>query len=155
VSRWEETVERSRDLIAGDVTLDYFLKRAAEGWRLAAIEWVRESARPGTAGDYQPVEPQAIAAELPYALQIASDGQHLESNPLERTVLLLILEKIIHEKRITQIATELNAAGHRTRKGMPWTPSDVFNLLPRVIEAGPELLKSDEWQHRYRSPHTV
>jgi hypothetical protein len=72
----------------------------------------------------------------------------LEPNPLERTVLLLILEKIIREKRVTEIASELNEEGMRTRRGSPWTPSAVFDLFPRLIEAGPSLLKSADWQQR-------
>src|SRR3569833_579679 len=151
-------MERTRDLINGNVTLDYFVKMAAEGWTLSAVEWVREGAHTDIVEASSRTEQsmgvrlRVASEEIPYALQIAEDGQHLEPNPLERTVLLLILDKIVHEKRVTQIAAELNADGHKTRKGMPWTPSDVFNLLPRVIEAGPDLLKSPEWQQHQFSP---
>ncbi|MBV9404572.1 MAG: recombinase family protein [Acidobacteriaceae bacterium] len=143
-------MQRSRDLISGQLTLDYFMRKAAEGWTVAAVEWVRE------VEDSVPAEPISISftEDLPYGMQLSGDGLHLEANPLERTVLLLILDKIVQEKRITQIATELNEAGFRTRHATPWTPSSVFELLPRLIEAGPALLKSSEWQevrgHRSR-----
>ena len=135
-----------RDVITGELTLDYFVRRSAEGWKVASIEWVRES------GDYK------ASAELPdhltgfpvvpYGLQVADDGVRLEENPLEATVLLLILEQIVREKRIQEIAGQLNLQGYSTRGGKPWSATDVFNLMPRLIEAGPALLKSAAWQQR-------
>lgn len=139
-------VQRHRDLIGGEVTLDYFMRKVAEGWSLAAIEWVRETHdQPAASGHF---EVAIHGEELPYGLQIASDGVHLEQNPLEKTVLLMILEKIVREKRITEIAFDLNAAGLKTRRGAEWTPTDVFDLLPRLVEMGPKLLSSQEWQQR-------
>ena len=135
--------QRSRDLVAGQLTLDYFMRKAAEGWKLAAIEWVREVEQ---AEVLEAPEVSAGVEDLPYGLRLSPDGLQLETNPLERTVLLLILEKIVQEKRITQIANELNEKGFRTRAATAWTPSAVFELMPRLIEAGPALLKSSEWQ---------
>ena len=31
--------QRSRDLMGGPTSLDYFMRRAADGWTLAAVEW--------------------------------------------------------------------------------------------------------------------
>lgn len=136
-------LERSRDLVTGPITLDYLVQKAAEGWKVAAVEWVRE------VNDTAQVEPlvSLTGDELPYGLRLSDDGLHLEANPLERTVLLLILEKIVREKRITEIALELNQGGWRTRRGSPWSAASVFDLLPRLIEAGPSLLKSEDWQN--------
>jgi hypothetical protein len=64
---------------------------------------------------------------------------------------MLILEQIVKEKRISEIANQLNLAGYRTREGTPWGPTAVFNLLPRLIEAGPSLLKSAAWRERRAS----
>ncbi len=140
--------ERSRDLVGGPLSLDYFMRRAADGWTLAAVEWVREvevpEAMPETAGLKVRIEPE----EIPYGLRIGEDGQHLEDNPVEKTALLLILEKIVMEKRLSQIAEDLNRQGLRTRVGTHWTSSAIFDLLPRLIEAGPKLLKSSEWRQR-------
>jgi hypothetical protein len=141
--------QRHRDLIGGEVTLDYFMRKMAEGWTLAAVEWVREvDDRPGI---IKPLQVSIHGEELPYGLQVAADGLHVEQNPLEKTILLMILEKIVREKRITEIAIDLNAAGLKTRRGTEWTPAEVFDLLPRLVEMGPKLLNSQEWVERRRS----
>lgn len=139
-------IQRSRDLISGQVTLDYFMHKAAEGWSLRAVEWVREIR--DQPSDAEPFQVAVEGEDLPYGLQLGTDGLHLEQNPLERTVLLLILEKIVKERRITEIAGDLNTAGLTTRHGTPWTAPAVFDLLPRLIEMGPKLLTSQEWQDR-------
>lgn len=139
--------QRSRDLVAGPLNLDYFMRRAADGWTLSAIEWVREVEVPdATEASFatSSVEPE----EIPYGVRIGEDGLHLEPNPVENTVLLLILEKIVMEKRLSQIAEDLNGRGFRTRKGSRWSSSAIFDLLPRLIEAGPKLLKSSDWRER-------
>ncbi len=142
--------ERRREFITGPLTLDYFMQKAADGWRLTAVEWVRE------VSESAPIEEMAqVSAEpeqIPYGLQMARDGMNLERNPLEMTVLLLILDEIVKEKRITEIAANLNVSGYRTRDGSSWSPSAVFELLPRLIEMGPALLKSPEWIERRPSP---
>lgn len=139
-------MQRSRDLIAGQLTLDYFMRKAAEGWKLAAVEWVRELGDEVT--DAEPFAGSVEPEDIPYGLRISEDGLHLERNPLETTVLLLILEKIVKEKRVTEIASDLNMEGFTTRRGVAWSPTAVFDLLPRLIEAGPQLLKSSDWQER-------
>jgi Recombinase len=139
--------QRIRDLVKGELTLDYFVQRSAAGWKVASIEWVRD-APSETAVPVQVSEGSATTAPVPYGLQIAKDGQYLEENPLEATVLMLILEQIVKEKRISEIAIQLNHEGHRTREGKLWSPTAVFNLLPRLIEAGPSILKNRDWSAR-------
>lgn len=141
-------MQRSRDLIGGPLSLDYFMRRAADGWTLAAVEWVREVDAADTATEVPLVETNIEPEEIPYGLRIGEDGLHLEPNPVENTVLLLILEKIVMEKRLSQIADDLNSRGFRTRKGTRWSSPAIFDLLPRLIEAGPKLLKSDDWRER-------
>lgn len=145
--------ETIRDVVTGELTLDYFMKRSAEGWKLASVEWVRESNKTEPAATL----PRVLTdwANLPYGLQVAQDGLHLEENPLETTVLLLILEQIVKEKRIQEIAWQLNIQGYSTRDGRAWNASDVFDMLPRLIEAGPSLLKSAVWQQRRPTPETT
>ncbi len=144
--------ERTRDLVTGQLTLEYFIRKAAEGWSLSAVEWVREVADTTTQRDRVSI----TSEELPYGMRLSDDGLRLEPNPLERTVLLLILDKIVQDKRITQIAAELNENGLRTRQATPWTPTAVFDLLPRLIEAGPAILKSNDWQQlRGKTTHAV
>lgn len=133
-----------RDVITGEVTLEHLARRFAEGWKMASIEWFRETANAAPAG---PTHILNDHPGLPYGLQVSEAGL-VQENPLEATVLLLILEEIIREKRIQEIASDLNLQGFSTRAGTPWGPGDVFDLLPRLIEAGPSLLKSTAWQLR-------
>lgn len=136
--------QRRRELVSSSLTLDYFVQKAAEGWTLAAVEWVREVSD----RKQEPVQFTTPAEDLPYGLRLTDQGTNVERNPLEMTVLLLILERIIQEKRVTEIAADLNRSGFLTRKGSAWTASEVFELLPRLIEAGPALLKSPAWLER-------
>ena len=138
--------QRSRELITGPLTLDYFVRKAAEGWTLAAVEWVREVEETASKPESHDIAIQP--EELPYGVQLSENGLHLEENPLENTVLLLILENIVKEKRVTEIADDLNREGFRTRRSTPWSATAVFNLLPRLIEVGPKLLKTSGWPER-------
>lgn len=138
--------QRSRELIGGPLTLDYFMQKAAEGWKITAVEWVREVS--DAASESESIQVSTQPEEIPYGLRIAEDSMNLERSPLEMTVLLLILGEIVKEKRITEIAADLNVSGYRTRRGSPWSASAVFELLPRLIEIGPTLLKSPEWQQQ-------
>jgi hypothetical protein len=130
-------MQRIRDLVTGPVTVDYFQRRSNEGWKLVAVEWTREAE-----------EVEAEPEEIPYGYRIAGDCSHLEPDPEEVEILLLILEKVVGEWRAPQIAEELNRRGYRTRGQAKWTPSAVFDLLPRLIEAGPKLLKRPDWPER-------
>lgn len=134
--------ERIREALTGPATLDYFVGRLNQGWKLAAVEWERETASSAANVSGTPGE------EAPYGFKIASDCLHLEPNAGEVQVLLLILEEIVRDRRFSQIADELNLQGMRTRNGGKWTSAAVFNLLPRLIEAGPRLLKSEDWRER-------
>ena len=128
-----------RDVVTGELSLEYFAKRFGEGWKVSSIEWVRESDEVATPDETARLLNERTA--LPYGFRV-TEGGIVQENPLEATVLLLILDQIVREKRIQEIATELNLQGYFTRDGMPWSATDVFNLLPRLIEAGPSLLKT-------------
>ena len=134
-----------RDFVSGEVSLEYFAKRFAEGWKMSSVEWFRESDEATVPSDSPHVLNER--SSLPYGYRITDAGV-VQENPLEATVLILILDQIVRERRIQEIATELNLQGYATRDGMPWSATDVFNLLPRLIEAGPSLLKSDAWRQR-------
>jgi hypothetical protein len=119
-------------------------QRESEGWRLAAIEWERE-----LSGD--PPELQ----DPPFGLRVAADGYHLEPEPAEQAVLVVALENIVQDRGYIQAAGELNRLGYRTRSGSHWTAVSVFELLPRMIEAGPAIFSTDEWHWRRRSASTA
>ena len=131
--------ERIREAFVSPPDPEYLRERQAAGWRMAAIEWVRETDRPGTAAGRE---------DLPYGLRVAGDCLHLEEDPVEKQALMLMLEMIIQDVRLTQVAAELNQKGFRTREGKEWSPGAVFSLMPRLIEVGPRVFSSEEWIER-------
>ena len=133
--------QRLREILTTSLTAEYVARRAQDGWTPVAVEWERQSA-----GDADP--PADAIEEIPYGLQVASDCRHLEENPAEKQVLVLMMEQIVQDQPLSRVAEELNRHGHGTRQGTKWTPVAVFNLLPRLIEAGPRIFSSEEWADR-------
>jgi hypothetical protein len=72
----------------------------------------------------------------------------LEENPEEMRVLTLLMETIVQDISLGRMAEELNQRDLRMPDGTPRNPVAVFEALPRVIEAGPKILTSDEWVSR-------
>ena len=130
--------ERVRQVVAG-VLSDADLKQQAEkGWKLVAVEWEREVE----------VAEEALPGDVPFGLRIAPDTQRLEQDPNERETLVQMMELLVQEGSYSRIAQELNRRGFRTREGERWTPISVFEMLPRLIEVGPHLFRSAEWEKR-------
>ena len=134
-------VERIREVVTGSVDLEYMKKKTEAGWKLVAMEWRRE-----IAGDEK--QEAIIVEEIPYGLRVASDCSRLEEDPDERAVLIKMMELIVQDYSLSLVASELSKAGLRTRSGGPWTPVSVFNMLPRLIEVGPRIFSSEEWEAR-------
>lgn len=130
--------ERVRQIVSGPLESTNFQQRTDEGWKLIAIEWEREVE---TADDQ-------LSAEVPFGLRIDAETRRLEQDPAEREVLLQLMELIVQEGSYAHIADEINCRGFRTRQGEKWTPVSVFEMLPRLIEVGPQLFQSAEWQKR-------
>lgn len=130
--------ERVRQAVSGPLQPEEFKQQTEKGWKLVALEWEREVE---TADDQLP-------AEIPFGLKLASDNQKLETNPIEREVLVQMMELMVEEGSYARIAEEINRRGFRTRQGERWTPVSVFELVPRLIEVGPHVLRSAEWQKR-------
>jgi hypothetical protein len=87
---------------------------------------------------------------------LSADCLRLVENPTERQIIILALDMIVEDQPLSQAAEQLNRRGHRTRQGKNWTPTALFNLLPRMIEVGPRLFVSEEWTHRReRLPRVV
>lgn len=134
--------ERMRQVVAGSVS-DVDLKKQGEmGWKLVALEWEREV---HTAEEPLPIE-------VPFGLRVAPETQQLEEDPRERETLFEMMELIVREGSYSRIAEELNRHGYRTREGFRWTPVSVFEMLPRLIEVGPHLFRSPEWEKRKQQP---
>ena len=136
--------ERVRELVSG-LNLDEVQRRVSSGWRLVALEWEREAAADApTAPETHP------AADVPFGLRVAGDCTRLEEDSKEREVLVAMMELTIQDGPYSGIADELNRRGFRTREGHRWTPISVFQMLPRLIEVGPKIFGTEEWQERRR-----
>ncbi len=129
-------VERVREVLSSPLTPEYVQYKAQTGWKPVAVEWERESA--GVEG----------AVEVPFGLQVASDCVHLEENPAEMEILMAVMELIVQDQPLSRVAEELNRRGTRTRRGLKWGPVEVFELLPRLVEAGPRIFTSQAWAER-------
>jgi hypothetical protein len=134
--------ERIRDVISGPFSPDIMRQRTAAGWQLVSIEWRRE-----LPANEAPSE-GAFNEEIPYGLRISDDCQRLEVDPHENAALVLMMELLVQDFPISSVASDLNEKGFRTRARKPWNPVTVFNMLPRLIEVGPRLFSTDDWEAR-------
>ncbi|MFH1574214.1 MAG: recombinase family protein [Acidobacteriota bacterium] len=125
-------IERIREVLTGPLTDRVLAERAKSGWRHAAVEWVREI-------EGMPVHADPHVEQVPYGLRVSEDCAQLHEDPGERAVLEVMLDLIVTEKSLREVAEEMNRQGCRTRKGSRWTQTEVFNMLPRLIEAAPSL----------------
>jgi hypothetical protein len=128
-------IERFREPLSALPTPEILEKKRSEGWRVVAIEWEREGVREAPEG----------RRPIPYGLRISTDCQHLEVDPAERDVVATVIAMIAGDHPLSRIASELNRSGSRTRSGAEWTQLKIFQMLPRVIELGPEILSQKEW----------
>ena len=130
--------ERVREIISGPLNPDYLSQKTAAGWRLAAAIWERPVEGAAPTG-------RPAVEEVPYGLKISDDCCQLEEDLKEREALVVMLELIVQDKPLSQVAEELNQRGLRTRHQTKWTPGSVFDMLPRLIEVGPRIFTSEEW----------
>lgn len=134
-------IERIREVVAGTLPEGYLEQKAADGWKLVALEWRREIDAPEDDG-------QRSIEEPPYGYRVAPDCRHLEEDPFEQRVLAAAIDLIGEDKPLSVVAADLNRRGFRTRGGSDWSPVAVFNMLPRIIESGPRIFASSEWRAR-------
>lgn len=130
--------ERMRQVVSAVPDPAILNQQSEKGWKLVALEWERE---------VEGAEAN-LPAEIPFGLRISPESQRLEENPAEREILVAMMELIVQEGSYSRIAEEINRRGFRTREGMRWTPVSVFEMLPRLIEVGPHVFHSPEWQKR-------
>ena len=134
--------ERIRDTVTSPVLDAVVRQRIAAGWQPVSIEWRRElpdSERP-TEG--------AFAEEIPYGLRISDDCKRLEVDPTENNILYQMMEMLVQDFSFSSIASDLNEKGFRARDGKRWNPVAVFNMIPRLIDVGPRLFSTEEWERR-------
>ena len=81
-------------------------------------------------------------------MKVGEDCLHLIENSTEKEALVLMLEMIVADKPLSEVAEWVNGRGFRTRAGREWTQLDVFNLLPRLVEAASRVYPTQEWAER-------
>ena len=131
--------ERWREPLREIPNADSWKRREEDGWRMVAIEWERP-ARP-VSSEKRPI---------PYGLRISADCRYLEIDPTEKDVMSLIVAMIAGDHPLSRIAKELNVRGFRTRAGSEWTQLKIFQMLPRIVEFGPEILSEKDWSESKR-----
>lgn len=134
-------VERIRESVTARVDAEHIRQKTEAGWRLVALEWQREI-------QGEEAESETLIQDVPYGLRVSHDCLRLEEDPNEKTALMMMMELIVREDPFSQVASELNQRGFRTRNGSHWNQVSVFNMLPRLIEVGPRIFSSDEWEAR-------
>jgi hypothetical protein len=134
--------ERVRETMTALPTLEHLTERVQAGWKLTAIEWEREAVSAPAPANGQVVQ------EIPYGLRIADDCSGLAEDGTERQIVITALDMIVDDRPLSQVADELNKRGFSQRGGQPWTPTALFVLLPRMIEIGPRLFTSTDWNTR-------
>jgi len=134
--------ERIRDVISGPFSEEILRQRTAAGWQIVSIDWRRE-----LPDSEKPVE-GAWSEDIPYGLRISDDCQRLEIEPTEQQALMQMMEMLVQDFSFSSIASDLNEKGFRTRDGRRWSPVAIFNMIPRLIEVGPHLFSTDEWETR-------
>ncbi len=134
--------ERVRDVVSGAFSPQIIEQRAAAGWQMVSIEWRRELP------DSEAPHEGAFAEDIPYGLRISDDCKRLEVDPAENKILLMMMDLLGQDFSYSAIVSALNEAGYRTREGRPWSRIALFNMMPRLIEVGPRIFSSEEWEQR-------
>src|SRR5690348_2315763 len=106
-------IERIREILAGPLRPEYIEQKSGEGWKPVVIVWERHVA------DGKP-EPANITEEVPYGLKISEDCLQLEQDIQEKEALIVMLEMIIQDKPLSEVAESLNQRGFRTRHSTKW-----------------------------------
>jgi hypothetical protein len=132
--------ERMRDTISGPFSTEIIQQRTLAGWQLVSMEWRRELP------DSEAPTEGAFHEDIPYGLRISDDCQRLELEPKENQAMMLMMELLGQDFPYSSMVSDLNEKGFRMRDGKPWNRVAVFNMMPRLIEAGPHLFSSEEWK---------
>src|ERR1035441_72426 len=134
--------ERVRDVVSGPFSGPVIEQRTAAGWQLVSNAGQRELP------DTEAPPDGAFSEAIPYGLRISDDCSRLEVHPGENQVLLLLMDLLAQDFSYSSIVSDLNEKGYRTREGKPWSRIAVFNMMPRLIEVGPRIFSSEEWEKR-------
>ncbi len=136
--------ERMRDVVSEPFSSEVIRQRTAAGWQMVAIEWRRElpdaEAPTATAGKSE--------EDIPFGLRVSDDCKRLEADPVEHEILTVMMELVTQDFSYAEIVARLNEKGYRMRNGQPWNRVAVFQMVPRLIDVGPQFFSSAEWAKR-------
>lgn len=132
--------ERVREVLMVPPGAEYFQEKQNDGWKLVAVEWER--------GEVAGGEEVRIREEVPYGLEVAEDCRYLVENPAEIRAMTLILDLIVADQSLSEVAEELTRRGYTRRDGRKWTQVSLFELLPRLVEIAPRVYSSRQWAER-------
>ncbi len=132
--------ERSRETFSEPPSQEYWSRKTREGWRLVAAEWERDAEAAGVGAPWE--------EEVPYGMKVGEDRLHLIENPEEKEALVLMLEMIVADKPLSEVAEWVNNSGFRTRAGKQWTQVDIFNMLPRLVDVASRVYPTRDWSER-------
>ena len=130
--------ERVRDRISGPLSPTLISERLNAGWQLVSIEWRRELP------ESEALHESEHAEEIPYGLRLSDDGLRLEIDPHENLVLMQMMDLLSQDFSYSQIVSDLNEKGLRTRANSPWDRVSLHKMMPRLIEVGPRLFAGDK-----------
>lgn len=120
-------------------------------------QWEREAGSERTKEALAQVRSEGfMLGRLPYGFRYADTvDQHgrraVTDAPAEAATVTRMRELAAAGRSIYQIATEMNAEGHRNRAGKPWHPTTVYGLLRRR-DALPH---RRAWKRRARHPEAA
>ena len=120
---------------------EYVRQKASDGWSFSAVEWERPI-------EIESTDAGRLKEEIPYGLRVSDDCKHLEEDPDEKETMTIMLEMIVEDKSLSSVADSLNSQGIPTRQGTAWSQVSVFYMLPRLIEAAPQIFSSESWRSR-------
>jgi hypothetical protein len=130
--------ERVKDRISGPLSPTLMSERLNAGWQLVSIEWRRELPESEAPHESEHSE------EIPYGLRLSDDGLRLEIDPHENLVLMQMMDLLGQDFSYSQIVSDLNEKGLRTRANSPWDRVSLHKMMPRLIEVGPRLFAGDK-----------
>lgn len=134
--------ERIRDVVSGPFSPEIIRQRTSAGWQMVSIEWRRELP------DAEAPSEGVFDEDIPYGLRISEDCRRLEVHTVEHQILMEMMELLAQDFSYSSIVSSLNEKGFRMRDGRPWSRVAVFNMIPRLIEVGPRIFSSKEWEKR-------
>jgi hypothetical protein len=132
--------ERIKDRITGPFDTTLIADRQKAGWQMVSVEWRRELPESETP------HPETAAEEIPYGLRLADDCTRLEIDPYENSVLMQMMELLVQDFSYSQIVSDLNERGLRTRNNALWDRVSLHEMMPRLVEVAPRLFADEKWK---------